>query len=71
MVRSHDGVEVMSMINLVLVKKGMLSYVQHVRKAGCGFSDHHVLCKVRLLGTWIKRREMVSEAKRIRSGKMR
>ena len=29
--RNHDGVEVMSMIDLVLVKKDMLHYVHDVR----------------------------------------
>ena len=38
---------------------------------GQGFSDHHiVLHKVRLVGAWIKRREMVVGA-RIRSKKLR
>ena len=42
------------MIDLVLVKKDMLCYVQDVRtvrRMGQGLSDHHVvLCKVRLVG---------------------
>ena len=39
---------------------------------GCGLSDHHVvLCKVRLVGTWIKRREVVVGARRIRSQKLK
>ena len=42
------------MIDLVLVKKGMLRDVQVVRAVrgmGRGLSDHHVvLCKVRLVG---------------------
>ena len=33
---------------------------------------HHVVqCKVRLVGTWIKRREVVVGARRIRSEKLR
>ena len=56
--RGQDGVEVKSMIGLVLVKD-MLRYVQVVRamrEMRRGLSDHHVvLCKVRLVGAWIKR----------------
>ena len=34
---------------------------------GRGLSDHHVvLCKVRSVGTWIKRREVMVGARRIR-----
>ena len=62
--------EAKRMIDLVLVKKAMLWYVQDVRSVremGGGFSGHHVvLCKVRLVTTWIKRRE-VNEVRRIRS----
>ena len=62
------------MIDLVLVKKAMLCYVQDVRAVrgmGRGLSDHHVvLCKVRLVGTWIKRRKVVNGARRIRSEKL-
>ena len=43
------------MIDLVLLKKDMLRFVQDVRvvrEMGRGISDHHVvLCKVRLVGT--------------------
>ena len=60
---------------MVLVKRGMLRYVQDVRAVrgmGRGFSDHHVvLCKVRLVGVWIKRRGVVVRARRIRSEKLR
>ena len=43
-----------------------------VRGMGRGISDHHVvLCKVRLEETWIKRREIVDEARRSRSEKLR
>ena len=39
---------------------------------GQGISDHHVvLCKVRLVGTWIKRREVVDRARMIRNEKLR
>ena len=35
---------------------------------GRGLSDHYdVLCKVRLVGAWIKRRELVNGARRFRS----
>ena len=63
------------MIYLVLVKKDMLQYVLNgraVRGRERVFSDHHVdMCKVRLIRAWIKRREMVCEATRIRSEKPR
>ena len=37
-----------------------------------GLSAHHVvLCKVRLVGTWIKRREVVDVVRRIISEKLR
>ena len=59
--RGQDGVEANSMIYLVLVKKDMLCFMQDVRAVegmGRGILDHHVvLCKVRFLGTWIKRRD--------------
>ena len=43
-----------------------------VRGMGRGLSYHHVvLCKVRLVRTWIKRREVVLGARRIRSEKLR
>ena len=39
---------------------------------GRGLSDHYVvLCNVRLVGAWTKRREVVVEARRIRSKKLR
>ena len=39
---------------------------------GQGLSDHHiVLCKVRLVRTWIKRRQVLVGARRIRSEKLR
>ena len=67
--------DVKNMIDLVLVKNAMLYYVQDVkvvRGRGKGFSDHHVVfCKVRLVGTWINRREMVNGARRIKSEKLR
>ena len=75
MARGQDGEEIKSMIDLVLVMRDMLRYVQDVRAArgmGRGISDHHVvLCKVRLVGAWIKRREVVVKARRIRSEKLR
>ena len=63
------------MIDLVLVKRNILRYAQDmraVRETERGLLDHHVvLCKVRLVGVWIKRREVVVRAKRIRSEKLR
>ena len=63
------------MIDLELVKKNMLCYVQDVRAVrgmGRSLSDRHVvLCKVRLVGPWIKRREVVVGARIIRSEKQR
>ena len=63
------------MIDLVLVKKDMLRYLQDVRAVrGIGrvHLDHHdVLCKVSLVRTWIKRREVMYGATRIRSEKLR
>ena len=44
--------------------------VRAVGGMGRGLSDHHViLCKVSLVGAWIKRREVVAGARRIRSEK--
>ena len=67
------GVKVKSMIDLVLVKKDMLHHVQDVRAVrgmGHGLSDHYVvLCKVRLVEAWIKRREV--GVRKIRSEKLR
>ena len=72
--RGQDRVEVKSMINLVLVKKDKLHYLEDVRAVrgiGQGLSDHHVeLFKVRLVGAWTKRREVVVGARRIRSEKL-
>ena len=73
--RGQHGVEVESMIDLVLVKRDMLRYMQEVRmvrRIRRGLSDHHVvLCEVRLVGTWIKKRAVVVRARRIRSEKLR
>ena len=59
------------MIDLVPVKKDMLRFLQDmraVRGMGRNLSDHHfVLCKVRLVGTLNKRREVVDGARGIRS----
>ena len=45
----RGGVKIKSMIDLVLVKRDMLRYVQDVRavrRIGCALSDHYVvLCK--------------------------
>ena len=73
--RGQGGVKVRSMIDLVLGKKDMLPYVQDVRAVTGmrrGLLDHHVLMrKIRLVGEWIKRREVVTEAWRIISEKPR
>ena len=57
--RGQDGVELKSTIDLVLVKKNMLHYVQNmraVRGMGGGLSNHQVvLSKIKLVGAWIKR----------------
>ena len=75
MARGQDGVKVKNMIDLLLVKRDMLRYVQDVRVMrgmGCDLSDHHVvLCKVRLVGACIKRREVVVGARRIRNEELR
>ena len=43
-----------------------------VRGMGHSLSDHYVfLCKFRLVEAWIKRREVVVGARRIRSQKLR
>ena len=69
--RGRDGVEIKSMTDLVLVKRDKLRYVQDgraVKGMGRGLSDQYVvLCKDRLVGAWIKRREVVIGASRIRS----
>ena len=66
---------VKSMIDLVLVKKYMLRSaldMKEVRGMGLGLSDHHiVLGMVRLVGAWIRRREVENWARRIRSEKLR
>ena len=73
--RCRDCVEIKSRIDLVMVKRDMLRYVQDVstvRGMGRGLSYHYfVLFKVRLVGAWIKRREVVVGARRIRSKKLR
>ena len=74
-VRGRDGLEIKRMIDLVLVKRDMMRYVQDMRVVkgiGRGLSDHYVvLCKVRLVGAWIKKREVVVGARRIRTEKLR
>ena len=73
--RRQGGVEIKSMIDLVLVKRDMLRYapdVRVVRGIGRGLSDHHVVqCKIKLVGAWIKKREVVAGARRIRSKNLR
>ena len=66
--KGQHGVEVKREID-------MLHYVQDVgavRRMGRGLSHHHVvLCKVRLVRAWIKRREVVVGRRRIRSEKLK
>ena len=73
--KGQGDVETKSMIDLVLMKRDMLRYVQDVRVVrgiGHGLSDRYVvLCKVRLVGAWIKRREVVVGTRRIRSEKLK
>ena len=51
--RGREGVEIRSMIDLVLVKRNMLRYMQDVRAVRGmehGLSNHYVvMCKVRLV----------------------
>ena len=71
--RGQDEMDMKSMIDLMLVKRDMRRYVQDVRVVrgmGRGLSDHHVvLCKFRLVGASIKRRDVI-EARRIRTEKL-
>ena len=73
--KGQGGVETKSMIDLVLVKRDMLRYVQNMRAMrgmGRGLSDHHVvLCKFMLVEAWIKRREVVAGTRRVRRNKLR
>ena len=66
--------EIKCMIDQVLVKRDMLRYVQSVlvvRGMGQGLSDSHVVpCKVRLVGAWIKRRELVFGVRMIKIEKL-
>ena len=65
--KGQDGVGLMSMIDLMMVKKYMPRFVQYlraVRGVGQGLSDYHFIpCKVRFLATWTKRREVVNKLK--------
>ena len=73
--RSQVGVEVKSLIDLVLVQKDMLCFIQDVRAVKGmrrDLSDHHmVLSKVRLVAAWITKREVVVEGRWIRREKQR
>ena len=65
--RCQEGVEIKSIISLVLAKKVIIRYVQDVRAVRGmrrALSDHHVVL-------WIKRTEVVNGARRIRSEKLR
>ena len=64
--------KVKSKKDFVLVKKDMLQDVRAVSGMGQGLSDHHVvLCKVKLVEAWIKRREVVVGGRSIRSEKLK
>ena len=69
----RDGIEVKSMIDLVLVKE-ILKYVldvKSVRGLGMGLSDHYVvLCKIKLVEAWMKRKVIRKEVGRIKSEKL-
>ena len=56
----QDGEEIKSMIDLVLMKRDILRYMQDVRavrEMRQDLSDHYiVLCKVRLVAAWIEKR---------------
>ena len=70
--RGQEGVEIKSLIDLVLVKRDMLRYGRVVSGMERGLSDHHVvLCKVVLVGALNKKREVVVGARRIKSEKLR
>ena len=59
----------------MLVKNDMLQYMLNVRAATGmrqSLSDNHaVLCKVVLVSTWIKRRQVMNGIRKIRSKKLR
>ena len=63
------------MIDLGLGKEDMLCYMQDVRalrEMRRGLSDHYVVpCKVRTVGTRVKRREVLIGGRRFRSEKLR
>ena len=67
--------EVKTIIQQGLIKRGMLQYVQDlkaVRGMGRRHLDHNdVPCKVRLVSGWIKGREEVDGARGSRSEKLR
>ena len=67
--KDQDGAEIKSRIDLVLVKRDTLQYVQDVmvvRGMGRSLSDHYVS----LVGAWIKRREVVVGTRKIRNKKL-
>ena len=74
-IRDQDGAEIKSMTDLALMKRDMLQYVQDVRVVKGirqGLSDPYVvICKVRLVEAWVKRREVVVWTRRIRNEKLR
>ena len=66
--RGQDGVEVKSMTDLMMVKKDMLRFVQDMRTVRGNSKGN---CKVRLVRTWIKSREVGDGARRIRREKLK
>ena len=74
MTRGQNGVDVMSMIDPVLVKKDMMHYALDMRAVEEWDEASQifiVLCKVRLGVAWIKGREVVTQSRRVRHEKMR
>ena len=73
--RGQDGEEIKNMIDLVLLKRDMLRYVQYmwaVKEIGRGtLGNYVIMCKVRFLGAWTKRRKVVVGARRIKSENLR
>lgn len=66
--------ECKSLIDLVLVKKEMMRDildVKAIRGLNGGISDHMiVLCKLRLIGSWVKKRQVECKVGRIRSERL-
>ena len=58
--KGQVGVEVKSMIDLVYLHLHYVQVLRGVRGVGRGITDSHVvLCNVRVVGSWIRRREVL------------